>query len=249
MEDRRFPKRRFAAALVPVIVMAMASPGLAQAVRDPIEIPKIRPARAEPVGPVQTPVFAPAQSSVPISSNSRFNRDQQISLHNINRYFNSFDKMEGEFIQFGPDGSQLEGVFFLDKPGKIRFHYKPPARLDIIADGSSVAIRNTRAETQDLYPLSQTPLRHLLSNNIDLTSDQLVSSIREEPDLISLTIVEQSRLVEGSLTMIFDRKTYELRQWIVTDAQGLNTSVAIYNTRTGRSQQRGIYRIDLSPFD
>jgi outer membrane lipoprotein-sorting protein len=36
--------------------------------------------------------------------------------------------------------------------------------------------------------------------------------------------------------MIFDRRSYQLRQWIVTDAQGKNTSVAIYNTSTDKPQ-------------
>ena len=49
-------------------------------------------------------------------------------------------------------------------------------------------------------------------------------------------IIEKSALVDGKLTLIFDRKTYELKQWIVTDAQGLNTSVAIYNITTGKPQ-------------
>ncbi len=142
--------------------------------------------------------------------------------------------MEGQFIQFGPTGDQSEGVFFMSRPGKIRFHYSAPSRLDVISDGSSVAIEDGRANTQQLYPLSKTPLRYLLSDQIDLTSDQLVDSVREEPDLISVLIVEKSALVEGKLALIFDRKTYELRQWIVTDAQGLNTSVAIYNVTTGK---------------
>jgi outer membrane lipoprotein-sorting protein len=180
---------------------------------------------------------------VQFNPNSPFTQEQQTALANITAYFNSFRLMEGEFIQFGPSGEQAEGVFFLNRPGKIRFHFRPPTRLDIIADGSSVAVRDGKAQTQDIYPLSKTPLRYLLAEQIDLTSPELVSEVVEEPDLISVVIVERSALVDGTLTLKFDRNTYELRQWVVTDAQGLNTSVAIFNTATGKPQDPNYFRI------
>jgi outer membrane lipoprotein-sorting protein len=152
--------------------------------------------------------------------------------------------MEGDFIQIGPNGDQSEGVFFIRKPGRVRFHYNPPARLDVIADGSTVAIKDGKSGTQDMYPLSKTPLRYLLAQNIDLTSSNLVSQVREESDLVMVTIVQKGAFAEGTLTLIFDKKTYELRQWQVTDAQGLNTSVAIFNTIIGKQQtDPNLYRI------
>jgi outer membrane lipoprotein-sorting protein len=211
---------------------------------DAVPLPRERPqyaqaARADPVAAIATP-------TIQISADSRFTRDQQIALHNINTYFNSFQTMQGEFIQFGPNGEQSEGVFFMTKPGKIRFHSKPPIKLDVIADGSTVAIVDGKMRTQDLYPLSKTPLRYLLAEHIDLTSENIVSEVQEEHDLISLVIVEDSALVEGKLTMIFDRKTFELRQWVITDAQGYETSVAIYNVSTGKRNDPGLFRITIS---
>ena len=230
------------------VSLLVAAVPFAAAGGDRVPLPNLRPDHALQASRSADVTAAMARPPVvaAISANSRFTRDQQIALANINAYFNSFRTMEGQFIQFGPNGEQSEGVFFLSRPGKIRFHFKPPAKLDIIADGSSVAIKDGRTNTQDLYPLSKTPLRHLLADRIDLTSDVLVDSVREEPDLISLLIIEKSSMVSGKLTLIFDRKTYELRQWIVTDAQGLNTSVAIYNVSTGKPQDRSLFRITIS---
>jgi outer membrane lipoprotein-sorting protein len=215
---------------------------------DPVPLPRLRPANVAPATANVRTAAVNNQLDDYYSPNSSFSREEQFLLANINRYFNSFRLMEGKFIQFGPDGSQSEGVFFLSRPGKIRFHYKPPVKLDIIANGSTVAVKNSRARTQDMYPLSKTPLRYLLSKKIDLTSDQLISTIQVEPDLISLVIIEQSKLVQGALTLIFDRKTYELRQWVVTDAQGLNTSVALYSVATGRKQDQTLFLIAVNPF-
>jgi outer membrane lipoprotein-sorting protein len=73
-----------------------------------------------------------------------------------------------------------------------------------------------------------------------------VDGIKEDRDLISVLIEERSALVEGKLTLIFDRQSYELRQWIVTDAQGLNTSVAIFNTVTGKKPDPALFKIYLT---
>ena len=59
----------------------------------------------------------------------------------------------------------------MQKPGKVRFEYKPPSPIELIADGSSVVVRDRKLATQDLYPLSQTPLRFLLADHIDLLRD------------------------------------------------------------------------------
>jgi outer membrane lipoprotein-sorting protein len=244
--NRSSGKIRAARALLAALALAAwVLPAVEAAARDPVPLPRLRPAsqgvaaRAAATEVVRRPNFR-------VNPNSPFNARQQEILANINAYFNSFRLMEGQFIQFGPSGEQSEGVFFLNRPGKIRFHFKPPARLDVISDGSSVAIKDGRTGTQDLYPLSKTPLRYLLAAHIDLTSADIVSSVKEEADLVSVVIVQKSAFADGKLTMIFDRKTYELRQWIVTDAQGLNTSVAIFDTTTGKPQDPGLFRISIA---
>lgn len=175
---------------------------------------------------------------------AQFTTEQSAALARINAYFNGVRTMQGEFIQIGPNGEQSEGIFYLARPGKVRFEYRPPVRLLVIADGRTVAIEDAAANTQDMYPLNKTPLRHLLADEIDLTSAAIVREVRLEPDLISVILTEES-LGDGWLTLIFDSLTYELRQWVVTDAQGLNTSVAIFNTAVNLPEDRGNFRIYL----
>jgi outer membrane lipoprotein-sorting protein len=237
-----------AAGFLGVAFVSLAMIPAAARVVDPVPLPRARPGTAA----VVAPETAEAKKGFPFqifkkkkaaTGPSRFSPEQQEILENISGYFNSFRTMQGNFIQFGPHGEQSEGVFYISRPGKIRFHYKPPVKLDVISDGRNVVVRDNRAKTQDFYPLKKTPLRYLLAADIDLTSDKLVSEVREEPDLFSIVIVEKSTFVDGKLTLIFDRKTSELKQWIVTDAQGLNTAVAIYDIATGKQQDPGLYAI------
>ena len=236
---------------VAVVVLSVAGAVVAQAgaPQGAVPLPKPRPGHA----PTASTPVAEEQGGLrlnlgrkkpPVSANSPFSASQQEALWNITAYFNRFKNMEGDFIQFGPRGEQSEGTFHIARPGKIRFQYKPPVKLDVISDGRNVSILNTRTMTQDFYPLSKTPLRYLLADKIDLMQPGLVDEVREESDLIAVVIVEKAKLVSGKLTLVFDRNTYELKQWIVTDAQGLNTSVAVYNVTTGKASNSNLFKIN-----
>ena len=77
----------------------------------------------------------------------------------MSSYLSSLQTLVGNFVQVGPDGSKTKGDFYIQKPGKVRFEYDAPTPIAIIADGSSLAVRDRKLATQDIYPLSQTPLR------------------------------------------------------------------------------------------
>ncbi|MEM6849920.1 MAG: outer-membrane lipoprotein carrier protein LolA, partial [Pseudomonadota bacterium] len=81
---------------------------------------------------------------------------ERAALADVSSYFNSLKTMQGEFVQFGPDGSRTQGRFAIQRPGKVRFYYDRPSTLDIIADGTSVAVRDRKQATQDIWPLKRT---------------------------------------------------------------------------------------------
>ena len=70
-------------------------------------------------------------------------------LDRVSLYLSSVQTMVGNFVQIGPDGGRTEGTFYIQKPGKVRFEYNPPSPIDIIADGSSVVVRDRDLATQD----------------------------------------------------------------------------------------------------
>ncbi|MEO1102520.1 MAG: outer-membrane lipoprotein carrier protein LolA [Pseudomonadota bacterium] len=166
------------------------------------------------------------------------------TLQEINAYFNGIETMRGEFVQFGPDGSRTSGRFAIQRPGKVRFFYDRPSSLDIIADGGSVAVRDRRRDTQDIWPLRRTPLRFLLDNTIDLTTDSKVTKVDIQPDLVTITIEENTAFGDGSLTLMFDAQSKELKQWNVVDSKGQETSVSIYNVKTGVEVDQDLFKIN-----
>lgn len=158
-------------------------------------------------------------------------------------HFSSVKSMAGEFVQFGPKGEQTGGKFFLQRPGKIRFNYDGSSNFRVIADGKSVVILNQKLRTSDLYPLSKTPLKLLLDERIDLSGDK-VRSVKQEDDLTTIQLTDKSVFGNAMITMMFDPKTYELRQWTITDAQGKDTTVMIFNVQEGVRFAADTFTID-----
>jgi outer membrane lipoprotein-sorting protein len=158
----------------------------------------------------------------------------------------TIDTMEGEFIQFNPDGQQLQGKFYIARPGRVRFQYDPPSTVSVIADGKSVLVFDKKLQTYDIWPLSQTPLRLLLDKSLDLATSEKVTRVGVAPDLIEIELHDETRFSAGTLNLIFDRSNLDLRQWTVTDQQGLQTMVALYNVETGVQLASDLFKIDYN---
>ena len=158
-------------------------------------------------------------------------------------HFSSVATMSGEFVQFGPRGEQTGGKFYIQRPGKVRFNYEPPSGYRVISDGKSVVIDNSKLNTMDLYPLSKTPLKLLLDERIDL-SGKKVKSVKEEEDLTTIQLADRQFFGNSTITMMFDPKSYDLRQWTITDAQGKDTTVMIFNVKQGVKIDQDLFAID-----
>ncbi|HXW41377.1 MAG TPA: outer membrane lipoprotein carrier protein LolA [Xanthobacteraceae bacterium] len=210
------------------------------------------PATGAPAATPHVPGFFPftqstdkASSPVPSNQATAFDDRQRALLDRVSMYLSSIQTMVGNFVQIGPDGGRTEGTFYLQKPGRVRFEYNPPSPIDIIADGSSVVVRDRNLATQDLYPLSQTPLRYLLAARIDLLRDTDVVSVTAD-DTFATVVIEQKQLMVGTdrLMIMFDAKDLTLKQWTVTDPQGFDTTVAVYNLDTTKQPDPNLFVIN-----
>jgi outer membrane lipoprotein-sorting protein len=189
--------------------------------------------------------FSFLQKGLHLNQATAFDAKQRALLDRVSAYLSSVQTMVGNFVQVGPDGSRTQGTFYLMKPGKVRFEYNPPSPIELIADGSSVVVRDRSLATQDLYPLSQTPLRYLLADHIDLLRDTDVVSVSADDTFVSVTIEEKQLVVGTSRLMImFDAKDLKLKQWTVTDPQGLDTTVAVYNLDTTKKPDPNLFVIN-----
>ena len=195
------------------------------------------------------PVIPDPRRNIPASIFASFDASQKTQAAKVSAYLSSLQTLVGNFVQVGPDGSKTKGDFYIQKPGKVRFEYDAPSPIDIIADGSSVAVRDRKLATQDIYPLSQTPLRYLLSDRIDLLKDTNVVNVTADDVFVSVTIEEKNVVIGTSrLMLMVGAKDGQLKQWTVTDPQGYDTTVAVYNLDSSRKPDPGMFKIDFTNY-
>jgi outer membrane lipoprotein-sorting protein len=255
------------AALLSSLAMCMAA-GVALAQSVPMPAPAPQPKSQGPAAPRTAAATGTTQPAKPPEQSSgffpnifkppaaifgksgeatAFDGRQRALADRISTYLSNLRQMHGNFVQVGPDGSKSEGEFTLQKPGKIRFDYNPPSPIELIADGSSVVVRDRKLATQDLYPLSQTPLRFLLADRIDLLKDTNVIGVYAD-DVFATVVIEERQILGGThrVMLMFGAQDYQLRQWTVTDPQGFDTTVAVYNLDPKVTPDPNMFRIDYT---
>jgi outer membrane lipoprotein-sorting protein len=167
------------------------------------------------------------------------------AIAKANGYFNDARVLSADFLQIGPDGTRSEGQLYVSRPGKMLFRFAPPQKLEIVADGRSVAVRDQKLGTQDLYFIAQTPLKFLLADTIDLASDTKVKRVDVEENAATIEI-EDKAVFGGTadIALVFDPESFALKQWTVIDAQGFQTVVSLFNIDLVSKPDPALFRID-----
>ena len=161
---------------------------------------------------------------------------QELSLSEISAYLNQLQTAQGGFTQINPDGTIGVGTIYIKRPGRIRFEYAPPDRTMMIAGGGQVAVFDPRSnEGPERYPLNQTPLSILLEQNVDLSRRDMVTGHTSDGTTTTVTAQDPDRPEYGSIQMVFTANPVELRQWIVTDDTGGQTTVILNDLVAGGS--------------
>ena len=191
-----------------------------------------------PEAPIQT-------AAAPTAATTAGPLNERQIIERANGYFNGISTLVGDFVQTGADGRRLDGKIYLQRPGRIRFEYAAPATIEIIADGSSVAVRDRKLATQDLYTIGQTPLKFLLRDRINLGEDIRITGVSMEPEGARLSLEDKSTLGGTSkITLFFDAKVENLLRWRIVDPQGFTTIVALSNLDKTRRVDARLFTIN-----
>src|SRR5689334_637854 len=223
------------ALLIATSMAGFATPAFSQTVPVPKPSPVPKPAPKARDGSVQmsaqdkapsttgatqtppNPVIPDPNRNVPANIFATFDANQKAQAARVSSYLSSLQTLVGNFVQVGPDGSKTKGDFYIQKPGKVRFEYDAPSQIAIIADGSSLAVRDTKLAAHDIY--------------------------------ISVTIEEKQALIGTSrLMLMVGVKDGQLKQWTVTDPQGYDTTIAVYNLDSSKKVDPGLFKIDFTNY-
>jgi outer membrane lipoprotein-sorting protein len=161
---------------------------------------------------------------------------QELSLGQVSQYLNGLQTAQGGFTQINADGTLSTGQISIKRPGRIRFEYNAPDNSLVMAGGGQVAIFDPRSNNgPDRYPLNQTPLKIILDRNVDLARARMVTGHTSDGTTTTITAQDPDNPQYGSIQMVFTANPVELRQWIVTDNVGSQTTVILNDMTRGAS--------------
>jgi outer membrane lipoprotein-sorting protein len=164
------------------------------------------------------------------------------AVKEISNHFNAVPTMAGEFIQFGPNGEQTGGKFYIQRPGRIRFNYENPSPIMVVSNGKTLAVNNKKLKTWNYYPLKKTPLSLLLAKKLDI-SDRSIRNVEAKEDVTRVVMGDKNIFGDSEITLLFDPESHDLRQWTIKDAQGKETSVMIFNVQKNVKFSRQLFYV------
>jgi outer membrane lipoprotein-sorting protein len=159
--------------------------------------------------------------------------DQSL-IAQVETYLNNQKGLTANFLQVAADGSTRTGKAWLERPGKMRFEYDPPDKQLLVSGFGVLVYHDPDLNQTTNIPLGSTPLGILLSQHVELNSGNVaVTAINRAPGEDDITLIRRGKAAQGNLTLVFGTNPLELRQWVVTDAQGKQTRVSLYDILPG----------------
>ncbi len=217
-----------------------------------------KPAPAAPAAPAPAAApAAPAAGAAPATAGTAWSAEvsggsQGISLDDsqkkvvkaVSDYFNGVTTLKGSFVQTTSDQKKMKGKFSLLRPGKFRFDYALPSKQIIISDGEYLAIQDLDLRNEDRIALDQTPFRLLLRKDVDLVRDAKIMEVQEAEDLMVVALQDKSPDTPGKIKVYLTTKpSVELKEWVTTDAQGVETRVEISEVKRDEKLDPATFKI------
>lgn len=167
-----------------------------------------------------------------------------ISLGALSKYLNGLTTVQTDFTQVNSDGSVATGKLMISRPGRVRFEYAPPDKSLVLAGAGSVAIFDTKSnQPPEQYPLSKTPLSIILAKNVDLGRAKMVVGHKQDGTSTRVVAQDPAHPEYGTIELVFTDAPVTLRQWVITDDMGQQTTVVLGELKGGVSFAPGTFDI------
>ena len=153
---------------------------------------------------------------------------EKLDLSVLSDYVTQLEALETTFTQINSDGSLSTGRLALQRPGRMRFEYDPPSRALVIAGGGMLAIFDPVSnEPPTQYPLQSTPLNLILQPDVDFARSNMVIAHTGDDTATRILAQDPDQLDLGTIELVFSPSPVELRQWIITNKSGAQTTVIL----------------------
>ncbi len=166
-----------------------------------------------------------------VSSNSnaeyRITDLDKADITRVEIYLNGLKSLRSKFVQVSSDGSFAEGNIYIERPNRMRLDYTQPPNIQVYADRFWLTHVDTELGSVSRIPLKLTPATFLVRERLRLDGDLMVQHVTRDARTLSLEVVRKDEPKAGKYVITLSDKPLALRKWVVTDAQGIRTSVTL----------------------
>lgn len=167
------------------------------------------------------------------------------TIKRVEDYLTNLTSIVADFSQVDAAGGLAEGKFYLKKPGKMRWEYKPPTPILLVSNGKVMTYYDSELDQVNYIAFDDTLAGFLAQDKITLNSSsaKLTDFVAKE-GVIRATIVQKEKPDEGSLTLEFTDGPLQLKQMVVTDARGQRTNIQLQNARYGEQLPDSLFKFE-----
>lgn len=174
------------------------------------------------------------QSRAQDATPAKLSEADRAAVQRIEEYLNSVQTVDARFLQVSSNGSYAEGKMYLSRPGKMRLQYDPPVPVLIIVAKGNLIYVDKELQQVSYVDADDTPAGFLVRENISLfAEDLIITDLVREAQTLRLSLVRAEDPLEGALTLVLSDRPMQLKKWVVTDAQGITTTVSLLGARFG----------------
>ena len=149
---------------------------------------------------------------------------------------NNLDSLEFTFDQNINDKVE-KGSCLLEFPGKLKCDYFDDKKKELIINKKRLAITQKKYNKTYYYPISKSPFLNILYK------DKLLEIVRSGEIELSEQVIKLVYLGENEITVLFDKKTLDLKGWQIIDQYNNNINFSLNIIAKNDVFEKGTFKI------
>lgn len=155
-------------------------------------------------------------------------------LTQVENAYNKIKTIKADFAQFNSEVKDdlQTGTLYMSRPGQMRLVYEKGSPAEFYAINGYLIYHDKEAQEVSSLELNQTPVELILKKELKFSDPAfVVDEVSDSLDEYRVRAYKKDAKELGSLTIIIDKDTMQLKQYIVLDMQGIESTVSLFNTK------------------
>ena len=165
-------------------------------------------------------------------------------IKKVENYLNNIKTMEARFVQTASNGNTSEGKIYIAKPNKIRMEYNDPVNVSIVGDGNFIVYHDKELDQVTHIDYDDVPASLILANDIKIDGKKIkITDFYKDSGTTEAVVEYEVNGETHPITLVFNNNPFELKQWKITDPQGIEISVFLYNMEQDKDLDETLFTV------